>query len=223
MTESDLAGRVRSEATLLFVEDRHWAKINYSFGIEGMKKSSACAAFSARANYTGTIGGDLGFLNTCRLLADPQYWRAPRPLKKLIKEEIWDHYSREDLWLFHYPIIRKNIITALEDMAAMDRWFAERNPQQEVLDVQSFLEAYDKKFTDPTMIRMNIFNVSYLIGNRDLMQEVTAYMKEGAENTFSLMRELTDNAYFVEGDKKRAKSVHIYDLISKPKEVHFEL
>ena len=87
---------------------------------------------------------------------------------------------------------------------------------------EEWMNNFYERFNPATVI-WTFNGASALIGRRTLQQEVMNYIKSDPENVFKLFAEISSGRFNLENTRNRTKSIHIYDLLEKPKEVHFSL
>ncbi len=161
---------------------------------------------------------------------------SPKPLRSLVwfpTNEMFHTYgggAAKDLYVYHFPVnlrrLRKNVSKIFET----DMFFWERLPEdkrkEKPVSIDQYMDWFRNKFGDsPALIHIGIFSYYRVIGPREVTQELMNYLKAAPNNTYDFTRAITNGRidYAIAEDSARFKTARLYDLLSKPKEVHFNL
>lgn len=131
------------------------------------------------------------------------YWFSPKEVKEIIDGK---NSGYESLQIFHYKINIRKLKNDFYKSTEVHR---------------GFFKWYFDKFEEGSVIHLNIFSDSILVGGKRIMQDVVDLFKEKPLNSIDFLHNLTGQKFafmFL-----HRKSVHIYDSLKKPKETYYKL
>lgn len=154
-------------------------------------------------------------------------------------------YFRDQLYLFQYPLNIGRITSYVKD-EFIKPGFDIDCPELTRATSKEFLKSFKRRFRGGSCIYMKFtgakeenarhvpqeeqdhrrdLNIPLIIGKRNIMYEIMGFLKQQPQNIFNFFHEVTVEkerwaARYLEDN---TKNVHIYDLLCKPKEVHFTL
>jgi len=106
---------------------------------------------------------------------------------------------------------------------------AKLSEKWEDFDSKQWAQDFSERFKPATVIwplftgigQRNDDQLPYLIGRRDVQQQIMNFLKEDPENIFQLYREIADTPGHIDDTAEQARELHICDLLARPREVHF--
>ena len=120
----------------------------------------------------------------------------------------------DGITIAHFPLRRLDrIIVQLEELY---RWEAGVRKRSFEPFGHALHDWFAQRYPDP--VGMYIKSGQYFLGGASVMDEVMEFLKKDKENYRLLSDELFPDAHY---RFETASVLHIYDLVSKPKEVHF--
>ena len=136
-------------------------------------------------------------------------------------------FEINQLFLLHYKV----------DLGAMNKKARkiERSMQNlrltQDFDAEKWMTSFNEKYGRATVIwpeftgigkRLDL-NIPYIIGRREVQQEVMSFLKESPNNIFDVLKAIAGSAKEIEFVNKNTKQIHILDIVGKPRETHFRL
>ena len=215
----DLALKLKEEGAGLFIEST--SDFNPTFGVDEKSEHSKLVNLcSPQVNYSRFSLNYIGL---------------PKPLRAWVSDanNFYNAFGRDGLYIFHYPLNMKMVRRELEEMAETDKFVwdrvkdfppEKRRCYQPPINPEEYFEQLKSKYGKPSCIHMNLWNYIILLGHRELMQEIMNELKKGPETPFELMHQLLTTEQLegiILAEKERVRAVHFYDLLGKPKEVHY--
>lgn len=155
----------------------------------------------------------------------------PKQFRLLVSRKSDEYFNLHGLDVFHYELTSRGLFEGAKEIAETARWINDRlsktnskaNKHPE-FKPEDFINYLSGKYGEMSCIRTNIWTYTLLMGNRRTMQEVMDFFKASPQNTFNFMRILMgDTASTVDEAAEIKKTANLYDLLSKPREIHFDL
>lgn len=177
---------------------------------------------------------------------EKHYWRMNPFLPTAFKKVMHDSHGNKDngwfpleqLYVFHYKLDIRAMRKEALKIKDTNEWYNQRlrdvghpEKQEEVFPAEAFMADFVNSFDPATIIypyftgigrRVDVC-IPHLIGRRELQEETMAFIKADSENYFHLLKELAASKKDMEWIQKHTHGVHVYDLLGKPREVHFPL
>jgi hypothetical protein len=156
----------------------------------------------------------------------------PKPLKALATNpnEFSSVFGTQDnAYVVHYPITRKTFVKTIEKSAEVDRWANElKGDVSQMFDARQFVTNFYDTHNDPSCIYTNLYDDLILIGDKHTMQRTANFLKSAPENTLDLLKDIGIPSEYIRVEKRgveprNASNIHLYDLVGKPKELHYKL
>jgi hypothetical protein len=156
----------------------------------------------------------------------------PKPLRS-VATRISNEDDLGNFYIFQYPLNENRVNKQLNQMAETERFLLERvtnvdsslrKNQTEPFNDKTFFAWFKERFSPSSVIYSGLWGYSMIVGRKSTNQEIMDTLKINPLSYFDLMRNLspeitrTINSY-----QQKTHTVHIYDLIKEPKEVHFHL
>ena len=130
-------------------------------------------------------------------------------------------FEGNQLFLLHYEV----------DLGAMNKKARDMERPMQDFDAEKWMTSFNEKYGRATVIwpeftgigkRLDL-NIPYIIGRREVQQEVMSFLKESPNNIFDVLKAIAGSAKEIEFVNKNTKQIHILDIVGKPRETHFRL
>jgi hypothetical protein len=153
----------------------------------------------------------------------------PKPLRQAATRSSTGS-DLENFHIFHYPLNERRVKKQIEEMADTEKFFWERVKDKdpglrgnikEPFDAKAFFVWFKERFSPASVVYSDLWGYSLIIGRRSTNQELMDYLKLDPSNFFDMARNLSPIiTRTIDSYQSRAQTVHIYDLLKAPKEVH---
>ena len=128
-----------------------------------------------------------------------------------------------EFYIFNYEIKPRVVRRELREMEETTKRFQE----EESFDSKKLFDDFERRFPKPTLIfpyfRSRMSPIPQILTDKKLNSEIMNYLKREPQEIYDLIDKLwNDDCYTREG-KKSSKSIKIFDLVNKPKELTFNI
>ncbi len=153
-------------------------------------------------------------------------WLLPAPLKALAQGSgKRDIFAGEGLYAFHYPLRPASVRGSIMQLYEINEFLTGIRNGQAQQPEEMYRQFRERYGNSAACLNLRVFGGISLLGPSEVTQEVMDHLKMGGKYLPYFTRGLlgASNLEMLQEELSKKKSVHLYDRLGKPKEVHFEL